>query len=91
MCITPNHLARLFKSETGETIQEYIRQKRIEYSCKYLLFSELSINEIAERTGFSNRYHFTRIFTKIVNCTPAKFKKQNQVKMLLNPPQEKAL
>lgn len=76
-CVTTNYLAHLFKVETGETAQSYIRKKRIEKSCSLLLFTQKSIAEIAQQTGFSNRYHFSRIFTEITKTTPAKYRKDN--------------
>jgi AraC-like DNA-binding protein len=74
-CLTPNALARLFKDEVGLTLQTFIRQRRIDKACSLFLHTDLSIDQVASRTGFSNRYHFTRIFREITDITPAKYKK----------------
>jgi transcriptional regulator GlxA family with amidase domain len=71
-----NAFSRLFKEHTGNTLQYFIRKKRINKACLLLLHSNLNIDEIAEKTGFANRYHFTRIFTKIKSQTPAKYRKE---------------
>jgi len=70
-----NSFSRLFKEHTGDTLQYFIRKKRVNKACLMLLHSNNSIDEIAEITGFANRYHFTRIFKKIRGYTPAKYRK----------------
>jgi AraC-like DNA-binding protein len=71
-----NAFSRLFKEYVGETLQSFIKKKRIQNACLFLLHSNQSIDEIAEKTGFANRYHFTRIFSRITGYTPAKYKKE---------------
>lgn len=73
-----NGFLRLFKSELKEAPQKFFRRKRIERACERLLFSDLSIEEIAEETGFSDRYHFTRVFRQVMRFTPAAFRKLNK-------------
>lgn len=72
-----NSFSRLFKEDTGVTLQSFIRKKRIHTACLLLLHSDRSIDEIAEQTGFANRYHFTRIFSQITGNTPAKYRKDS--------------
>jgi AraC-like DNA-binding protein len=71
-----NAFSRLFKDCVGETLQNFIRKKRIQRACLLLLHSDQSIDAIADKTGFANRYHFTRIFNHITGYTPAKYKKE---------------
>ena len=71
-----NAFSRLFKDYTGSTLQNYIKKKRINKASLLLLHSNISIDEIAEQTGFANRYHFTRIFSKIRGHSPAKYRKE---------------
>lgn len=69
-----NAFSRLFKEYTGETLQHFIRTKRIHAACLLLLHTEISIDVIAEKTGFANRYHFSRVFRQITGNTPAKYR-----------------
>ncbi|MDR1097842.1 MAG: helix-turn-helix domain-containing protein [Tannerella sp.] len=71
-----NAFSRLFKESTGDTLQHFIKKKRIRTACLLLLHSDKSIDEIAEETGFANRYHFTRIFGKITGFAPAGYRKE---------------
>ncbi|MDR1337020.1 MAG: AraC family transcriptional regulator [Tannerella sp.] len=70
-----NAFSRLFKESTGDTLQHFIRKKRIRAACLLLLHSNKSIDEIAEETGFANRYHFSRIFGKVTGSAPAGYRK----------------
>ena len=72
-----NGFLRLFESELKEAPQKFFRRKRIERACEMLQFSDLSIEEIAEETGFSDRYHFTRVFWQVMHFTPAVYRTQN--------------
>lgn len=68
--ISPYHFLRLFKQSTGLTPHQYILQNRINQA-KYLLHhSNLSIAEIAARTGFYDQSHLTRCFKRILSATP---------------------
>lgn len=71
-----NSFARLFKSGTGISIQQYIIKTKIEASCSLMHHSNKSIDEIAFDCGFSDRHHFAKIFKKVMNVNPAYYKKR---------------
>ncbi|MGN0867387.1 MAG: helix-turn-helix domain-containing protein [Oligosphaeraceae bacterium] len=76
--LSRNSFVRLFRKETGETPQTLSRRWRIEEACDLLHFSQLSLEEIAERTGFADRYHFSRVFRKLLGNSPACFRKSSR-------------
>ncbi len=73
-----NGFLHLFEQEVGESPQAYCRRFRVEQACELLYYSNLSIDEIAAQTGFADRYHFSRVFWKIMHFTPAKYRKHIQ-------------
>jgi len=74
--MAPNSFARLFRQQTGQTPQAYIRKVRIDNACRLLHHSELTINSIAEECGFSDRYYFTKVFSDTTQVSPALYRKK---------------
>lgn len=70
-----NSFARLFRENTGISIQQYIKKKRIEKALILLHHSSSSIEEIATTCGFSDRYHFSKVFKELMEMSPATYKK----------------
>jgi len=73
--VSVDALIRLFKAQTGHTPSNYLRLKRIEQAGLMLHFSNDSIKQIAETAGFCDRYHFSRVFTRVHGMGPAKFRR----------------
>jgi len=73
--MAPNSFARLFKQQTGNTPQEFIREKRVEHASKLLYHTDQSIKQISVECGFNDRYYFTRVFNRIMGVPPARYRK----------------
>jgi len=71
-----NAFTRLFTKEIGVSPQRYVKKKRIDKACILLHHSSLSIDHVAVQTGFSDRYHFSRIFKQIAKVSPARYKRE---------------
>jgi len=71
-----NAFVRLFRRQLGVTPQAYFVQRRIEQACLLLHNSGAGIKEIAEATGFCDRYHFTRVFRRLRGVPPAEFRRR---------------
>lgn len=70
-----NSFARLFKNETGVTIQQFIKERKVDKACALLDHTEHTIEEVAQKTGFADRYHFSRIFKSIKGVSPGCYRK----------------
>lgn len=55
------HLARIFRTRTGVTPMEYVRQARLDVALRLLLESDLPLREIAPRVGIADEYHLSRL------------------------------
>ena len=76
-----------YKSITGEDCQIAFRRKRIHHACSLLQFSRLSMDQIADKCGFSDRHHFSHVFSKERGMTPARYR---QITMeVMDPHSEK--
>ena len=72
------YLCRIFKEYTGFTITEYINTYRIKKATQLLENSNESISSISVILGFESVSYFERVFKKIMNVTPLKYKKTHQ-------------
>jgi AraC-like DNA-binding protein len=74
-----DHFARRFSECVGQSPGSYIRSRRIALASQQLLFSSKSIEQIAQESGFANRFHFSRAFVRDKNSTPAAYRKTTRV------------
>lgn len=77
--LATNAFNRLFKNEVGVSPQNYIRKKRVDKACALLDHSQNTIDAIADDTGFSDRYHFSKIFKQVIGISPGKYRKEFNV------------
>lgn len=69
-----HYFCRLFKEQTNKTLHRYINELRVNKAKEYLAYSKLSINSIANQTGFKTPLTFIRVFKKEVNMTPSEYR-----------------
>ena len=63
-----------FKRTTGVSPLEYITELRIAKACDLLGRGGMSIAEVAESVGYSDRHYFQRTFKRITGTTPGAYK-----------------
>ncbi|QYM80387.1 AraC family transcriptional regulator [Horticoccus luteus] len=66
---------RWFGRETGRTPAVFVAEERVREAGRQLVFTNDSIEHIAEAVGFANRHHFTRVFTRYAGCAPGAFRR----------------
>ncbi|MDP4276430.1 MAG: AraC family transcriptional regulator, partial [Bacteroidota bacterium] len=71
-----SHFSLLFKEKTGYSPLNYFNQLRIQAACHQLDFTDLQINQIAKMTGFDDPFYFSRIFSKIMGCSPSDYRRR---------------
>lgn len=69
------HLLRIFKEETGKSIGEYIRLRRLTMAALLLLQSDETILTIAFHFHFQSQEAFTRAFKEVYALPPGKYRK----------------
>ena len=70
----PTYCSELFRRETGMTISEYAVQERVEAAKELLGDSSLTIRDVAEQTGFCDRFYFSRIFRQKAGQSPTEYR-----------------
>lgn len=71
-----NAFTRLFRQETGTTPQRYLAEQRVAEACHLLEHSGARMEAIAETVGCCDRYHLTRLFTRLRGVPPATWRRQ---------------
>ncbi|MEC0225965.1 helix-turn-helix transcriptional regulator [Paenibacillus alba] len=60
----------LFKKKTGTTLMDYLYDLRIEKAKKMFQQTDLLAKEVAQRVGFIDYFHFSKVFKKKTGFSP---------------------
>ena len=75
--ISARHFERAFRQSMGTPPHAYVLKRRLDAACDLLINrSELSIEHIASRLGFSSSSHFSSAFRRRTGCSPTVFRKR---------------
>lgn len=64
------YLSRIFSSQTGRTITQYLRHLRMERAAELLRSGEFNVTEAAMEVGYSSLSHFSAAFHETFGCCP---------------------
>ncbi|HZE71182.1 MAG TPA: AraC family transcriptional regulator [Pyrinomonadaceae bacterium] len=73
--LSASRLRHLFKTETGKTPTQYLKQLRMRRAEVLLRTSFLSVKEIINRVGMTNSSNFVREFRKIYAVAPTVYRR----------------
>ncbi|HEY0975953.1 MAG TPA: AraC family transcriptional regulator, partial [Flavobacteriales bacterium] len=68
-------LSAVFSDVEGTTVEQYFLLQRVERVKELIGYGELTMAEIAHRTGFSSAAHLSAQFKKFTGMTPTAFKR----------------
>lgn len=75
------YTSRLFHEEAHMPLQTYLGHVRASLACRYLLQTELTINEICSACGYSSLSTFFSMFRRYVGGTPLEYRQNHQPKI----------
>jgi len=67
-----------FKKITGENYSNYLCNIRMEKACELLVTTRLKVYEISHMVGYLDEKHFSKMFSKQYNMTPATYRKTHK-------------
>lgn len=67
-------ISKLFSGVEGITIEQFFILQKIEKTKEWLIYNELSLNQIAFSLGYSSTQHLSSQFKKLTGMTPTQFK-----------------
>lgn len=71
VAVSPHHLSRIFRAETGETISRYRNRVRVRLALERLAEGEERLTRLAAELGFADHAHLTRTVRAEAGSTPS--------------------
>ena len=68
--------SHFFQKYTNKSFTQFLVDVRLGHTCKLLLDTDETINQICYRSGFNNLANFNRLFKKYRTVTPAEYRKK---------------
>ena len=69
------YFSRFFKKKTGQNFIDYLTTVRMEKAIE-LLATRMSVDEIAQKTGYNSRNHFILNFRQYTSLSPTEYRRQ---------------
>lgn len=73
---TDRTLHRRFQATTGKSPLAYLQSLRVERARQWLESTRIPVVEIADRVGYADSRHFTRVFRRETGFTPGAYRKR---------------
>lgn len=70
-----SNFCKIFKNVTGDTFHNCLNNRRVEIACALLRESDVTVEEVALKTGFLDSKSFCRVFKKAVGLTAGEYRK----------------
>ena len=74
--LTPEYVGKIFKKETGLSIQDYVARMRIQKAADLLSSPDCRVTDAALAVGFQNIPYFSTVFKKYMGVTPKEYKEK---------------
>lgn len=74
--LTESYCSKYFKQVIGTTFLDYLTSRRVSNAERLLKYTDYSIMEIAEYSGFSSIQTFNRVFKRFTGKTPTDYRMQ---------------
>ncbi|MCH4239113.1 MAG: response regulator [Oscillospiraceae bacterium] len=73
--LSPSYLSVIFKKETGQNLNSYIRTYRLSQAKRLLETTNMKIVQVCQKTGFTNVSYFCKRFRESFGTSPHNFQK----------------
>lgn len=72
--VSHGYLCSVFKKETGKTLSEYVREKRMHHAAHLLATTQLQIQTVALHCGIMDVQYFSKLFKRHTGKTPREYR-----------------
>ncbi len=77
-CLSPAYFSRIFREETGFSVQQAIMDARLRRACELIEYGGLRLSDIALMVGFQDQSYFSRAFQKAYGVTPTQYRRMHK-------------
>ena len=74
--LSTSYICTFFKNETGQTLNQYLTEYRMEQAKRLLSDPRYKITEISSRVGYSDGNYFGKSFKKYTGLSPSEFREK---------------
>ena len=72
------YFSKIFKSEYSQNFIDYLTEYKMNKAVELLKNTTLSVKEIGTICGYIDSNYFTKVFKRVMNCTPSAFRQDTQ-------------
>jgi AraC family transcriptional regulator of arabinose operon len=76
--LSVSHFSAIFRERTGYSPIEYFNHLKVQKACQYLLFTSMTVKEIALQSGVEDPYYFSRMFSRLMGVSPTEYRNRNK-------------
>ena len=73
--LSREHLAYIFKKETGQRLTDYVNEKKMLIAKELVSAHEMSLSDISDHLGFDDYNYFSRLFKRYFDISPLALRK----------------
>lgn len=74
LALSPRHLGRLCRAQTGKTPQAFAEENKMREASRLLAYSPMSTQQIAYHLGFDDPAYFSRVFRRNFGVSPSAYR-----------------
>ena len=78
LTLNRSYLSTIFKNMMGLSLQQYLQDFRLKESINLLFHSDMKIESIAFACGYSNGFHFSKMFHQKYGISPSQYRKNHK-------------
>lgn len=74
--MSEGYLCKIFKSETGKSLVQYVNDLKMNRAAELLKNPELMVKEVSDAIGIDDPFYFNKMFRKHTGMSPSEYKKK---------------
>lgn len=74
--ISTSYLSRIFRQTVGMSVNAFVTSTKMKQASHYLQYTNVPIQQIAGRLGYTDSYYFSRVFKKTFRVSPRQYRQR---------------